>query len=74
MFDFYTTCLEKNKHVGIFSKILSTHVWVLTNMYGKRHTCVKKATQLYVCKCWAFSTRVGKATDILISPRAIGEG
>ena len=27
-------------------------------MYGKRHTCVKKATQLYVCKCLPFSTHV----------------
>ena len=38
--------------------LFSTHVWILTHMYGKRHTCVKKATQLYVCKCLPFSTHV----------------
>ena len=38
--------------------LFSTHVWILTHMYGKRHTCVKKATQLYVCKCLTFSTHV----------------
>ena len=38
--------------------LFSTHVWILTHMYGKKHTCVKKATQLYICKCWAFSTHV----------------
>ena len=52
--------------------LFSTHVWILTNMYGKRHTCVKKATQIFVCKCWTFSTCAGKATDLLISPWAIG--
>ena len=38
--------------------LFSTHVWILTHRYGKRHTCVQKATQLYVCKCLAFSTHV----------------
>ena len=38
--------------------LFSTHVWILTHMYGKRHTCVKKATQLYVCKCLPFTTHV----------------
>ena len=38
--------------------LFSTHVWILTHMYGKKHTCVKKATQLYICKYWAFSTHV----------------
>ena len=38
--------------------LFSTHVWILTHMFGKRHTCVKKATQLYVCKCLLFSTHV----------------
>ena len=36
----------------------STHVWVLTHICGKKHTCVEKSTQLYVSKCWAFSTHV----------------
>ena len=38
--------------------LFSTHVWILTHMYGKKHTCVKKAIQLYICKRWAFSTHV----------------
>ena len=38
--------------------LFSTHVWILTHRYGKRHTCVQKATQLYVCKCLTFSTHV----------------
>ena len=62
MFDFYPTCLEKTKnqtHWYIYTWVLfSTHVWILTHRYGKRHTCVQKATQLYVCKCLAFSTHV----------------
>ena len=66
-------CLEKSKLCLTFTQnvwkkqtrwyiytwvLFSTHVWILTHMYGKKHTCVKKATQLYICKCWAFSTHV----------------
>ena len=36
----------------------STHVWILTHMFGKTHTCVTKTTQLYDCKCLAFSAHV----------------
>ena len=60
MFDFYPTCLEKNQtRWYIYTWVLfSTHVWILTQRYGKRPTCVQKATQLYVCKCLSFSTHV----------------
>ena len=60
LFDFYPTCLEKKQtRWYIYTWVLfSTHVWILTHMFGKRHTCVTKTTQLYVCKCWAFSTHV----------------
>ena len=50
---------KKETHWYIYTWVLfSTQVWILTHRYGKRHTCVKKATQLYVCKCLAFSTHV----------------
>ena len=60
MFDFYPTFAEKTKHVGIFTpECYFPHMfWILTHMYGKRHTCAQKANQLYVCKCLAFSTHV----------------
>ena len=48
--------------------LFSTHVWILTHMYGKRHTCVKKATQLYDCKCLAFSTHVWEKPPTCLFP------
>ena len=64
IFDFYPTCLEKTKnqtHWYIYTWVLfSTHVWIITHMSRKKHTWVKKATQLCICKCWVFSTYVWK--------------
>ena len=70
MFDFHTTCLEKTKHVGIFTPgCFFPHMFeVLTHRYGKRHTCVKKATQLYDCKCLAFSTHVWEKPPTCLFP------
>ena len=48
--------------------LFSTHVWILSHMYGKRHTCVKKATQLYDCKCLAFSTHVWEKPPTCLFP------
>ena len=54
--------------------LFSTHVWILTHMYGKRHTCVKKATQLYVWKCLAFSTHVWEKPLTCLFPPELSVG
>ena len=48
MFDFYPTCLEKTKHVGIFTPGcyfphmfgFDTYVWEKVNMREKSHTII----------------------------------
>ena len=52
----------------------STYVWILTHMYGKRHTCVKKATQPYDCKCLAFSTHVWEKPPTCLFPPELPVG
>ena len=42
MFDFYPTCLEKNKHVGIF-----TPRCYFPHMFGFWHICVGKGTHVW---------------------------
>ena len=46
----------------------STHVWILTHMFGKTHTCVTKTTQLYDRKCFAFSTHVWEKPPTCLFP------
>ena len=42
MFDFYPTCLEKTKHVGIF-----TPGCYFPHMFGFWHTCMGKGTHVW---------------------------
>ena len=81
IFDFYPTCSEKTKHVGIFTPgCFFPHMfgfWHIgmgkgTHVWKKAHMCEKSHTIICVQMFGIFHTCVGKATDMLISPWAIG--
>ena len=63
MFDFYPTCLEKNKHVGIF-----TPGCYFPHMFGFWHTCMGKDTHVWkkphnymFANVWFFPHMCGKS-------------
>ena len=63
MFDFYPTCLEKNKHVGIF-----TPRCYFPHMFGFWHICMGKGTHVWkkphnymIANVWHFPHMCGKS-------------
>ena len=63
MFDFYPTCLEKTKHVGIF-----TPGCFFPHMFGFWHICMGKGTHVWkkphnymIANVWHFPHMCGKS-------------